>query len=109
MIFCSAGQSGPSGPLPIAPRGCALRVSVSPLAMPILFSPKSRATTTKIRARPWSGMTGEGSELAGLNTEQPKRCEPALLVGQIEDHAFVGGHRKPGVVEHLALELAGLP
>src|SRR5688572_8098369 len=101
MTFCSAGQSGPWGPLPMAPRGCALRVSVSPPALPILLRPKSRATTAKIRARPCSGRTGEGSELAGLNTEQPKRCEPALLIGQIEDHAFVGGHRKPGVVGHL--------
>src|SRR5262245_37135025 len=90
----------------MAPRGRALPVSVSPLAMPMRLSPKSRARTRRISR---SGMTGERRELSGLDAEQPERCEPALLVGQIEDHALVGGHREPGIVEHLALELAGFP
>src|SRR5689334_24326973 len=102
----SAGQSGPWWPLEIVVRGWAVRVSVSPLAMPIRLSPKSTERMTS--GRP-SGMTGERGELAGFHTEQPERCEPALLVGQVEDHAFVGGHREPGVVEHLLLELPGFP
>ena len=56
-----------------------------------------------------SGMTGERGELPGFDAEQPERREPALLVGQIEDHAFIGRHRQPGVVEHLFFELAGFP
>src|SRR5436190_24051900 len=94
----------------MAPRGRAPRVRVSPLAMPILLVPKSNARTTAIvLGDPGSGMTGERGELAGFHAEQPERCEPALLVGQIEDHALIGGHREPGVVEHLLLELAGFP
>ena len=38
-------QSGPSGPLAMVARGWAVRVSVSPLAMPMRLSPKSSATT----------------------------------------------------------------
>ena len=38
--FCSAAQSGPDGPLAIVPRGWAVRVSVSPLAMPIRLEPE---------------------------------------------------------------------
>src|SRR5687768_12090818 len=105
MIFCRAVQSGPAGPLPMAPRGCALRVRVSPLAIPILLSPKSSATMSAGR----SGMTGERGELSGLHAEQPQRCEPTLLVGKVEDHALGRGHRQPGVVEHFPLELAGFP
>src|SRR3954468_15049092 len=82
----SVGQSGPWGPLLKAVRGWAVRVSVSPLAMPILLCPKSSATMSW---GPPSGMTGERGELAGLDAEQPERCEPALLVGQVEDHALV--------------------
>src|SRR6185436_12137773 len=105
MIFRISGQSGPDGPLVTVPRGCAVRVSVSTLAMPILLSPKSSARTSSTR----SGMTGEGRELPGLDTEQSQRGQPALLVWQIEDHAFSGGHRQPGVVEQLAFQLAGFP
>src|SRR5262245_12561170 len=102
----NASQSGPLGPFEIALRGWADRVRVSPLAIPILLCPKS---TARMSAGPASGMTGEGRELAGFHAEQPERREPALLVGQIEDHAFIRGHREPGVVEHLLLELAGFP
>src|SRR3954469_11801134 len=102
----SAPQSGPCGPLEIVVRGCALRVSVSPLATPIRLSPKSTERT--ISGRP-SGMTGERGELAGFHAEQPERCEPALLVGQVEDHALVGGNGEPGIVEHFLFELAGFP
>src|SRR5690349_21592807 len=98
-------QSGPLGPLPMVARGCAARVSVSPLATPIRFSPKSKARTTDA----WSGMSGERGELAGFDAEQAERSAPALLVGQVEDHAFIGRHRQPGVVEQLLFELAGFP
>src|SRR6187551_342397 len=107
---CRLVQSGPAGPLPMAPRGRAARVSVSPLAIPILLSPKSSATmvdTEGVDAR--SGMTGERGELAGFHAEQPERGEPALLVGQIEDHALIGRNGQPRVVEHFAFELAGFP
>src|SRR5689334_9331872 len=102
----SPNQSGPCGPFARVARGCALRVSVSPLATPIRLSPKSRERTTS--GLP-SGMTRERGELAGFHAEQPERREPALLVGQVEDHALVGRHREPGIVEHLFLELAGFP
>src|SRR5690348_3142964 len=88
----SACQSGPCGPLAIAERGCAARVSVSPLAMPIRRSPKSIATIIFGFSEGRSGMTGERRELPGLDAEQPERCEPTLLVRQIEDHAFIGRH-----------------
>src|SRR4051812_22762604 len=102
----SACQSGPCGPFTRVVRGCAVRVSVSPLATPIRLSPKSTERTTS--GLP-SGMTRERCELAGFHTEQSERCEPTLLVGQVEDHALVRGDGQPGVVEHLALELAGFP
>src|SRR6188768_2149339 len=105
----SARQSGPWGPLEMAVRGWAARVSVSPLAIPIRFSPKSSATTIVGLLGARSGMTGKRGELPGLDAEQPERREPTLLVGQIENHAFIGGHRQPGVVEHLFFELAGFP
>src|SRR6187399_616097 len=87
----SACQSGPWGPLAMAERGCAVRVSVSPLAIPMRRSPKSIATTMVGLAGARSGMTGERGELPGLDAEQPERCEPTLLVRQIENHAFIGG------------------
>src|SRR5690348_9263236 len=107
---CRAVQSGPEGPLAIAPRGRAARVSVSPAATPILLSPKSSARTVEIiDPELGSGMTGERGELAGFHAEQPERGEPALLVGQVEDHALIRGHRQPGVVEHFLFELPGFP
>src|SRR4051794_27903611 len=90
----------------MAVRGWAVRVSVSPLAIPMRLSPKSTERMTC--GRP-SGMTRERGELAGFHAEQPERCQPTLLVGQVEDHALVRGHREPGVVEHLFFELAGFP
>src|SRR6185436_5375219 len=109
MSFRSAGQSGPPDPLASVLRGCAVRVSVSPLATPILLSPKSSARTICGWLDGRSGMTGERRELPGLDAEQAQRSQPALLVGQIEDHAFIGGHRQPGIVEQLAFELTGFP
>src|SRR5687768_9906519 len=91
-----AFQSGPLGPLPIVERGWAACVTVSPLAIPIRFRPKSSARTIFAGLVARSGMTGERSELPGFDTEQPERREPALLVGQIEDHALVRRHRQPG-------------
>src|SRR6186997_2414370 len=105
----SARQSGPLGPLEIVERGCAARVSVSPLATPIRRSPKSIATMIFGCSGGRSGMTGERGELPGFDTEQPERGEPALLVRQIENHAFIGGHREPGIVEHFLFELTGFP
>src|SRR3954468_2690419 len=94
----------------MAPRGRAVRVSVSPLAIPILRSPKSSARTVVIRdSDPRSGMTRERGELPGFHAEQPQGGEPTLFIGQVEDHALIRWHRQPGVVEHLAFELAGFP
>src|SRR5690349_12487481 len=105
----NAAQSGPWGPLAMVVRGWAARVSVSPLAMPIRLSPKSRATTISIRSATRSGMSGERGELAGFDAEQAERRAPTFLVRQVEDHALVGRYREPGIVEQLLLELAGFP
>src|SRR5688572_29379740 len=105
----SAGQSGPFGPLEIVVRGWAARVSVSPLAMPMRLRPKSKARTTMGCDWAWSGMSGKRGELPGFDAEQTQRGAPALFVGQIEDHALIGGNRQPGVVQQLLLELTGFP
>src|SRR5512146_484959 len=101
-----AGQSGPALPNNAAGRGAAVAVSVSPAAMPMRLSPKSKARTASTG---FSGMPGDQAQPVDIDAEEPPGAGPALLVGQLEDHAHIDGHGGPGVFAHLALELAGFP
>src|SRR6185312_4408229 len=83
----------------------------------IRLRPKSNARTAcagweaAIRSR-GSGIAGDGAHLADLvaiEADELPRALPALLEGHAEHDALVGGHRQPGVLADLALELARIP
>src|SRR6185312_11085991 len=101
-----AVQSGPARVVVAAGRGAAVAVSVSPAAMPIRLSPKSKA---RIASTGLSGMPGDQAQPVDIDAEEPPRADPALFIGQLEHHARIDRHGGPGVVADLALELAGLP
>src|SRR6185437_1210940 len=112
-----AAHSGPCASIAAAGRGAARPVSVSPAAMPIRLRPKSNARTAcagweaAIRSR-GSGIAGDGAHLADLvaiEADELPRALPTLLEGHAEHDALVGGHRQPGVLADLALELARIP
>src|SRR5271154_4411220 len=97
-------QSGPRAVLRAAVSGVAVPLTVSPLAMPIRRVPKSNDRIKRARR---SGMTGGQADPGGVNAEGLPGCLPAFLIRQLEHDALIHRHRKPGIVENLALELPG--
>src|ERR1700761_3331972 len=79
---------------------------VSPAATPIRRSPKSKARMTRACA---SGMTGDEADPRAVDAQQLPRGLPAVFERQFEDNAIVDRQADPGVVEHLLLELSGIP
>src|SRR5690242_3236367 len=101
-----ASQSGPARVTGEAERGAAVAVSVSPAAMPMRLSPKSKA---RMASTGFSGMPGDQAQPVDIDAEQPPGADPAFFVGQLEYDACIDRHRGPGVLPDLALQLAGLP
>src|SRR5574343_832762 len=85
-------------------RGCAEQSSVSPVATPMRFSPKSKASTV-----PTSGVPSHVGELRKADAEFLHRGGQALLRRQIEQDAGLGGHRQPRVLSQLIFKLSGIP
>src|SRR4029079_15148626 len=101
-----APQSGPVAPTSAAGRGPAVRVTVSPVASPMRFIPKSKARIVWITP---SGMAGDAADDVLVDAEEAPRGAPALLVGQLEHDAGIYRHLHPGILLDLVLELARLP
>src|SRR5215472_18090278 len=54
-------------------------------------------------------MAGLGAEAVDVDAQQAPGTRPALLERQLEYDARIDRHRGPGVLHHLALELARFP
>src|SRR5690606_35881156 len=106
-----AGQSGPLSWWATVARGVAVRVRVSPLARPMRRRPKSKQITTRVfkgRGRS-SGVAGAGNHLVHVDAQRAPGRQPAVLVGQVEEHGITHRQGEPAVVAQLALQLAFLP
>src|SRR5215472_16997516 len=87
----SASQSGRPWRAATIPKGRALAVIVSPVATPILRSPKSKASTPAgVPGARASGMTRVTRDAAQVDAQEFRGGVPARLERQVEDDALVG-------------------